>query len=86
MYIAVDCQGLAAIKNGAIYYNTGKTTYSTIAQYTCNTGYNLIGSESRICQSDGTWNSTDPSCIGNHNTQRYPEYQLVLINKLPLKL
>jgi len=27
-------------------------------RFTCNTGYNLTGSDSRTCQSDGSWSGS----------------------------
>ena len=30
--------------------------------FTCNTGYELSGSSTRICQSDGNWNGTGIMC------------------------
>ena len=30
--------------------------------FTCNTGYELTGNVTRICQSDGSWSGTDGTC------------------------
>ena len=30
--------------------------------FTCNTGYELTGSDTRTCQNDGTWSGTDVMC------------------------
>ena len=30
--------------------------------FTCNTGYELTGNETRTCQSDGSWSGTDDVC------------------------
>ena len=30
--------------------------------YTCNNGYELTGSMTRTCQSDGTWSGSDTTC------------------------
>ena len=30
--------------------------------FTCNTGYELTGSDTRTCQSDGTWSGSDDVC------------------------
>ena len=30
--------------------------------FTCNTGYKLVGSDARMCQSNGVWNGTETMC------------------------
>ena len=30
--------------------------------YTCNNGYELTGSATRMCQNDGTWSDSNPVC------------------------
>ena len=30
--------------------------------YTCSTGYELTGSDTRTCQSDGSWSGNDGVC------------------------
>ena len=30
--------------------------------FTCNTGYELTGSDTRTCQSDGSWSDTEAMC------------------------
>ena len=30
--------------------------------FTCNTGYELTGSDTRTCQSDGSWSGNDDVC------------------------
>ena len=30
--------------------------------FTCNTGYELTGSDTRTCQSNGSWSGTDEMC------------------------
>ncbi|KAM5298505.1 sushi, von Willebrand factor type A, EGF and pentraxin domain-containing protein 1 [Ctenodactylus gundi] len=37
--------------------------YGTMVLYTCNRGYKLLGNPLLICQEDGTWNGSAPSCI-----------------------
>ena len=32
--------------------------------FTCNTGYELTGSDTRVCQSDGSWSGSDKFCLG----------------------
>ena len=56
----VDCGGLDII-NGYISYSTG-TTYNSVATYSCDTGYELQGGQTRTCQNNGTWSGDMPSC------------------------
>ena len=37
-------------------------SYSSVAYYTCNYGYELDGAYSRKCQHDYTWNGKAPEC------------------------
>ncbi len=53
---AVDC-GPLTIANGAVDTSSG-TTFMMTATYTCNTGYNIVGSESRTCGASGTSGAT----------------------------
>ena len=34
-----------------------------IVEYTCSSGYDLVGSSSRTCLPDGTWTENTPQCI-----------------------
>ena len=38
-------------------------SYEDTCDATCNTGYELTGSDIRTCQSDGSWSGTDTMCI-----------------------
>ncbi len=70
MPTAVDC-GPITITNGAVDTSSG-TTFMMTATYTCNPGYNIVGSESRTCGAsgtsgatglaDGVWSPTAPTC------------------------
>ena len=35
-----------------------------MATYTCYSGFTLVGNMERLCQNDGTWSGTDPTCEG----------------------
>ncbi|MEJ1282873.1 sushi von Willebrand factor type A EGF and pentraxin domain containing 1 [Cricetulus griseus] len=37
--------------------------YGTMVSYSCDPGYELLGNPVLICQEDGTWNGSAPSCI-----------------------
>ena len=59
---AVDCGSLMiAVPNGQVYTSSG-TTFMMTATYTCNTGYTLIGANTRTCGGDGSWTPDAPTC------------------------
>ncbi len=43
---------------------TGGTQYLDNVTFHCNPGYELSGSESAMCQSDGTWSEITTYCTG----------------------
>ena len=46
----------------------GVPSYEDTCSFTCNTGYELTGSDTRTCQSDGNWNGSDATCArGKYN-------------------
>ena len=61
--IVVDCGALNNSVNGSIHYTTG-TTFGQRVNYSCNTGYNLMGDSTRICQATGVWSGSAPTCQG----------------------
>ena len=61
-FIAIDCGDLSAPSNGHISITA--TTFGSVATYSCDLGYTLDGSTSRICQSNGQWSGSQPSCSG----------------------
>ena len=60
--LAVDCGSLDALSNGAVDTSSG-TTFMMTATYTCNTGYTLIGANTRTCGIDGQWTPDAPTCL-----------------------
>ena len=38
------------------------TDFGSVANYSCDSGYNLMGSESRMCTAEGTWSGVDSTC------------------------
>ena len=57
---AVDCFSLTNINNGVVTYST--TTSGSTATYACESGYDLIGNQIRVCQDDGQWSGSEPTC------------------------
>lgn len=43
--------------------HSAKFRYNTLVSYSCDPGYELLGNAVLICQEDGTWNGSAPSCI-----------------------
>ncbi|XP_019620833.1 PREDICTED: uncharacterized protein LOC109467329 [Branchiostoma belcheri] len=58
---AAACPVLSAPTNGAV---TGTNFYQDVATFTCDTGYDLVGSSSLTCQADTTWSGASPTCTG----------------------
>ena len=63
----VPCPSLTEPNNGALNCSLGDDgvpSYEDTCSFTCNTGYELTGSSTRTCQSDGSWSSSDIFCKG----------------------
>jgi len=43
-------------------------SYEDTCSFTCNTGYELTGSDTRICQSDGSWSGSNIKCNAGENS------------------
>ncbi|XP_064387615.1 uncharacterized protein LOC135335886 isoform X2 [Halichondria panicea] len=56
------CDNLPPLFNGMITYNTSQGLHNTVATYTCNDGFTLLGSHLRICE-EGVWEEASPSCL-----------------------
>ena len=56
------CDNLPLLFNGMITYNTSQGLHNTVATYTCNDGFTLLGSHLRICE-EGVWEEASPSCL-----------------------
>ena len=66
----VNCSSLTNPNNGIINCSLGDDGvpfYEDICNFTCNTGYELTSSDTRTCQSDGSWSGSESMCRrGNH--------------------
>ena len=61
----VNCLRLTNPNNGMIKCALGDdnvTSYEDTCSFRCNTGYELTGSDTRTCQSDGTWSGSNATC------------------------
>ena len=59
----MTCPELYDPDNGRVMI-TG-STYGSVAIYSCEPGYELVGDETRSCEEDGTWSGDEPTCEGN---------------------
>ena len=63
-YSTVVCPSLS-LTNGMVSYSDPTLGVGSVATYTCNQNYVLVGdSRHSTCQSDGTWSSSGPFCAG----------------------
>ena len=69
VYIAVDCGALMNPDDGSVSFST--TIFTSIASYSCDTGYNLVGVDQRNCTSAVTWSDGEPTC--QSEKQRIPD-------------
>ena len=60
-YIAVPCPKLNAPSGGTITVPTSPV-YQDSARVSCQTGYYLQGSATRMCQASGKWSGAAPKC------------------------
>ena len=60
------CNDLSAPVNGEIVScssgRVGVGYEGDTCSFTCNTGYELTGSDTRTCQSNGSWSGSDDVC------------------------
>jgi len=60
------CPPLTAPENGGIdcsMEDDGIVIEGDTCFYTCNNGFELSGSIARVCQSDGSWSGSVPTCV-----------------------
>ena len=62
LQLVVSCRSLSHPANGWHNCGLGSHYYSTTCSFTCNTGYELSGSNTRTCLSDGSWSGYNTSC------------------------
>ena len=58
--IVAVCGFLPDPENGSV--TISGPTLGSVATYSCDTGYDLIGDMERVCQDNGTWSGNQPVC------------------------
>ncbi len=56
----IECPALKDPENGSV--DDGDNLPGTIAKYTCDYGFKLVGSSHRLCQNYGSWTREVPIC------------------------
>ena len=77
----VPCPSLADPNNGIITCSLGDDgvpSNEDTCSFTCNTGYELTGSDNRTCQSNGNWSGTESVCIRGMCVCASNVYQYIL--------
>ena len=59
--IGIDCGDLSDIPNGNVVI-APDTSLGSTATYSCDAGFNLVGEDTRTCQTNGEWSGEEPSC------------------------
>ena len=65
IHTLVSCPLIPDVTNGMINCSLGDdgvSSYEDTCSYTCNTGHELNGSNTRTCQSNGSWSGSDTVC------------------------
>ena len=65
-FVDIKCDNLSTPSNGRVTSCSSGTVgvgyEKDTCNFSCNTGYELTGSDTRICQSNGSWNGTVTTC------------------------
>ena len=59
---AVNCGALPPVRHGRTV--TNGTMFQSVANYTCDNGYNLVGVQRRMCENNAVWSGVEPECKG----------------------
>ena len=59
--VVVDCGVLPNPADGLVDLSDG-TVFESVAGYSCNPGFQLEGTVTRTCQSNGRWSDSEPTC------------------------
>ncbi len=78
--LVINCGDLPGPDNGLVTITIGN--FGSNASYTCETGYNLNGDMTRMCQDSGDWSGTAPTCDRklNYMALLYCFYDLIFIH------
>ena len=75
--IVDGCGPLPPPENGNV--DASITTIGSVATYSCNNGFLISGISQRICQTDGFWSESAPSCSIGIIIYRYYNVMYLII-------
>ena len=59
----VECDAPHDVAHGEVEYTRGALEYGAEIRYSCHLGYEIVGSESRVCGGRGEWEGPEPECV-----------------------
>ena len=65
MLVEIRCDNLLTPSNGGMSCSSGRVEVGyegDTCSFTCNTGYELTGSDTRTCQNSGSWSGSESTC------------------------
>ena len=69
IHFPVTCEPLS-LENGLVHYTTSAVNeqylVTTVASFSCNSGFYQISTNSRTCQTSGNWTGQNSVCEGNY--------------------
>ena len=66
LFAEISCGPLNDPLNGRV--QLGSSVVGSLATYSCNNGYNLVGVSQRICRPSGEWSGDEPRCTSEYQT------------------
>ena len=63
VYAAVQCPFLNNLPNYEVTLTKNMSVFS-VAMYSCNFNYLIVGATNWACQIEGTWSGSEPLCFG----------------------
>ena len=58
--LGINCGDPGMLMNGMV--TTDGTFVTSVAEFTCDYGYMLVGDTQRVCQPNGNWSNMVPEC------------------------
>ena len=86
--VDIQCDNIVAPANGEITScssgRVGVGYEGDACSFTCNSGYELTGSDTRTCQSNGSWSGSDVMCSRGNQLHRLCDFlvRALIINSV----